>query len=215
MKNLLVLALLCSFIISCSTTNDVVGNRFLQKRKYTKGYYFNKKNNIRGSNKRTSSDNYTEVSKNIDVVILEQESNAEKENTDHLLISEFSGIEIKDNAKIKRLYSQNDLTSDENLEIKKTEFSSSKVPLPNSLNDDYKKNDNEYLSKAKKYTWLNLLFLFIFFPLSIVYIYLAIKNAKKAKKEYGSNVQNILFINILTILLLLVVLLFVLAVVFG
>ena len=40
MKYLTILMLLA--VVSCSTSNDVVSNGFIQKRKYRKGYFINK-----------------------------------------------------------------------------------------------------------------------------------------------------------------------------
>ena len=42
MKKILLLSVITAFLFSCSTSNDVVSNGFLQKRKYTKGWHVNK-----------------------------------------------------------------------------------------------------------------------------------------------------------------------------
>lgn len=46
MKKITLLAIGFGFLMSCSTSNDVVKNGWIQKRKYNKGWYVNKSQNI-------------------------------------------------------------------------------------------------------------------------------------------------------------------------
>ena len=58
MKNLkhnIILALILILITSCSTSNSVVSNKFIQKRKYNKGFYLSKNKKLHVSKNRTKN----------------------------------------------------------------------------------------------------------------------------------------------------------------
>ncbi len=55
MKKITVLAIAISFLLSCSTSNDVVKNGMFQKRKYNKGWYVNKTQHV--GNKKGANEN--------------------------------------------------------------------------------------------------------------------------------------------------------------
>lgn len=53
MKKIAIVNMLIAFVLvlgSCSTSNDVVSNRLISKRKFNKGFHINKKSNFKGTN---------------------------------------------------------------------------------------------------------------------------------------------------------------------
>ena len=67
MKKIIYIALSASFLVACSTSNDVVSNKLIQKRKHTKGWNIKKSKNykvIKGGNEEdlAATDNSNEKS---------------------------------------------------------------------------------------------------------------------------------------------------------
>ncbi|GEM_PF-763246 len=60
MKKLLLIAAGAALLFSCSTSNDVVSNGFIQKRKYTKGWHINKRANVSSKKGTNTPEKFTE-----------------------------------------------------------------------------------------------------------------------------------------------------------
>ena len=59
--NKIIYALTVLLFISCSTSSDVVSHNFIQKRKYTKGYFLKKQHKLKNSNPYSESNSFLEI----------------------------------------------------------------------------------------------------------------------------------------------------------
>ena len=106
MKNLkhnIVFALILILITSCSTSNSVVSSKFLQKRKYNKGFYFSNKQKLR-IKKGGAFSLIDSLELSIQKNVLEKDVSLKKEKNNKLValkrLKGTRGIEIKEEKKI-------------------------------------------------------------------------------------------------------------------
>ena len=81
MKKLLLLATGAALLFSCSTSNDVVSNGFIQKRKYKKGWHINKRANVSSKKGINSAEEFI-IEKEADLVVKTPVTNTVQEPND-------------------------------------------------------------------------------------------------------------------------------------
>ena len=59
--NKIIYALIFLLFVSCSTSSDVVSHNFIQKRKYTKGYFLKKQHKLKNDNPYSESNSFLEI----------------------------------------------------------------------------------------------------------------------------------------------------------
>ena len=59
--NKIIYALIFLLFVSCSTSLDVVSHNFIQKRKYTKGYFLKKQHKLKNDNPYSESNSFLEI----------------------------------------------------------------------------------------------------------------------------------------------------------
>ena len=126
MKKFTIINLFLAFVLilgSCATNNNVVSNRLISKRKYTKGFHINKKSHLK-------SDNDEDVAKNVE---------NEEENT---VAFEPTKKEVK--RVVKESFASNESTQEETYAANTTSRESSpSMDSPFETSDDRRVVSNE------------------------------------------------------------------------
>lgn len=109
MKKLLLIAV-GAVLFSCSTSNDVVSNGFIQKRKYTKGWHINKRAKVSDKKGVKQNEEILIEDRNETLVLVEDAKikSLEKE-TSKFIIASNNSLKKEETTKNKTLVSSNDV----------------------------------------------------------------------------------------------------------
>jgi uncharacterized membrane protein YqaE (UPF0057 family) len=151
MKQIIAFSLTLIFLVACSSSNNVVSNRLLQKRKYNKGWHVNPSTSIdKLSRSDSEKEEYTEnKSKNYSKTELKKEATQPTDEKNGIITGNFSKInEVpkiivkkknrKDNLTKKNSYlDENPLKSAPFFQVKKAHIAKldTKLATNNSLSD--------------------------------------------------------------------------------
>ena len=105
------LFLILSIVLaSCSTSNNVVNNRTISKRKYNKGFHFNKKSSLKSSKDELASDDFKAEPSNTPRV---ERENAIVTRTTRSTSSDVYSNDVENNDIIEGAELQDDLSQDD------------------------------------------------------------------------------------------------------
>ena len=101
--NKIIYALTFLLFVSCSTSSDVVSHNFIQKRKYTKGYFLKKQRKLKNNNLYSESNSFLEINALVNENLL---SNDDTPNMYANSETDFSALNINNLEEFTKTYSK-------------------------------------------------------------------------------------------------------------
>ena len=101
--NKIIYALIFLLFVSCSTSSDVVSHNFIQKRKYTKGYFLKKQHKLKNDNPYSESNSFLEINALVNENLL---SNNDTPNMYANSETDFSALNINNLEEFTKPYSK-------------------------------------------------------------------------------------------------------------
>ena len=101
--NKIIYALTFLLFVSCSTSSDVVSHNFIQKRKYTKGYFLKKQHKLKNDNPYCESNSFLEINALVNENLL---SNNDTPNMYANSETDFSALNINNLEEFTKPYSK-------------------------------------------------------------------------------------------------------------
>lgn len=109
MKKLLLIAV-GAVLFSCSTSNDVVSNGFIQKRKYTKGWHINKRAKVSDKKGVQQNEEILIEDRNETLVVVEDAKiKSQEKETSKSIIASNNSLKMEETTKNKSLVPNNDV----------------------------------------------------------------------------------------------------------